>query len=543
MLRPYQANLKSEIITRWSSGDKNVLAVLPTGGGKTVVFSDIIRGVNAPACAVAHRQELVCQISAALNREHVFHKIIGPRNIIKLAVSVHITDYNKSYYRPDALVAVAGVDTLIRRGPALAPWCQSVRLWVMDEAHHVLKSNKWGAAVEMFSNARGLGVTATPTRADGRGLGRHADGFFDSLITGPGMRELIDAGFLSDYRVFAPPADIDLAAIRITAGGDYDRASAARAVRRSRVIGDVVEHYKKIAPGKLGVTFAPDVETAGIIADRFNAARVPAAVVTAETPDAERVNVLRKFARRDLLQLVNVDLFGEGFDLPAIEVVSMARPTQSYALFAQQFGRALRPLEGKSHAVIIDHVSNVIRHGLPDGARVWTLDRRDRTARAANDGAIPCRVCAKCLGVYERVLLACPYCGELYIPAARSTPEQVDGDLVELDSIALARLRGLVDRVDMPAPLFAAELRAKGAPFLGELAHTKRHVKQQDAQAVLRYSIACWGGLQRALGRPDRESYKRFFFKYGVDVLTAQSLGEPAALLLAERINEDLKTC
>ena len=165
----------------------------------------------------------------------------------------------------------------------------------------------------------------------------------------------------------------------------------------------MVDHYLRIAKGKLGVTFAVDVEAAGDIATAFKKAGVPAEIVTAKTPDTLRASILRRFRNRELLQLVNVDLFGEGFDLPAIEVVSMARPTQSFSLFAQQFGRALRPMDGKEHAIIIDHVGNVHRHGLPDAPRDWSLDRRERRSSKNVDIVIPTRTCPECAGAYERI--------------------------------------------------------------------------------------------------------------------------------------------
>lgn len=539
-LRPYQQQMKDAIDGEWSRGRRNVLAVLPTGAGKTVVFSDIVRDHPGAVAAIAHRQELVSQISLALARNEVKHRIIGPKNVVKLCVNIHMAEVGHGYYSPQADVAVAGVDTLIRRVDPLRGWADSVSLWVMDEAHHVLTGNKWGSAVEMFPNAKGLGVTATPMRADGKGLGAHADGVFETLIEGPGMSALIAAGYLTGYRIFGPPSDIDLGSVKISsATGDYSRPGLKLAVRRSRIVGDVVAHYRRWAAGKLGVTFATDVETATDIAGQFNAAGIPAEVVTAKTPDAERTAVIRRFRNRELLQLVNVDLFGEGFDLPAIEVVSMARPTQSYGLFVQQFGRALRPMDGKDKAIIIDHVGNVTRHGLPDAPRPWSLDRRAQRRRAATD-AIPVRTCVKCFSVYERIHAACPFCGDVPVPKSRRGPEFVDGDLLELDEATLAQMRGEVERVDLHPELYRAELVSNNVPRVGQLAHVKRHAARQMAQADLRDAISWWAGYQRAAGRPDSESYRRFYFTFGIDVLSAQALNTTEASTLAAAIRKEL---
>lgn len=527
--RQYQAGLKNSIYTAWDQGAENVLGVLPTGGGKTWIFSDIVAEHSGSAVAIAHRQEIVSQISLSFAKHGVYHKLIAPDNVVKLVNRLHMEELGKSFYHPSAGMAVAGVDTLIARQKQLAPWCKSVSLWVQDEAHHVLKGNKWGKAAAMFPNAKGLGVTATPCRADGKGLGAHSDGLFHEMVVGPTMRELINAGFLTDYRIFAPPSDIDLSTVKIGSDGDYSRPTLKTAVRKSKIVGDVVKHYLKIAPGKLGITFATDVETATDIAAQFNAAGVPAEVVSAKTKASDRVAILRKFKQGILKQLVNVDLFGEGFDLPAVEVVGMARPTQSYALYSQQFGRALRTMDGKSWAIIIDHVGNVVRHGLPDAERPWTLDHRDRKTRNAPSDVIPVKACPSCTAVYERIYKTCPFCGFEAKPAARSGPEFVDGDLNELDPATLAAMRGDIVNTTMTPQEYLATSGAGHLPHIASMSAAKRFKQKQDAQIALRDSIALWAGMQRAAGRPDSESYRLFYFNFGVDVLSAQALGRTDA--------------
>lgn len=542
-LRPYQTELKHAVYSQWAAGAPNVLAVLPTGGGKTVIFSDITREHNGHACAIAHRQELVGQISLALARDKVRHRIIAPGKVIRLINRIQVEELGTSYYHPNAAVGVAGVDTLLRRADSLRPWLNSITLWTQDEAHHVLRDNKWGKAAQLFPNAKGLGVTATPLRADGKGLGRHADGLFDTLVEGSGMRELVRMGYLTDYRIYAPPSDIDLSAVRLSADGDYSRPGLKAAVRKSRVVGDVVKHYLRIAPGKLGVTFATDVETATDIAAQFNAAGVPAEIVSAKTPDADRVAILRRFKNRQLLQLVNVNLFCEGFDLAAIEVVSMARPTQSFGLYAQQFGRALRIMDGKQHAIIIDHVGNVQRHGLPDSPRVWSLDRREKRSRGGADDAIPVRACLNtdCLAVYERVHPTCPFCGYAPEPASRSGPEFVDGDLCELDPATLAAMRGEADRLTLTPEEFLAQSKQRHMGHVIAKAAMNRHDENRKAQEILRETIAYWAGVQRAMNRPDRQSYRLFYYRFGIDVLSAQALKAREAEALTIKIAEGMK--
>lgn len=534
--RDYQAALEQDVYAAWRDGARNVMAVLPTGGGKTFVFARIAAATKSAVCAIAHRGELVSQMSVAMAREGVRHRVIGPEALARRCSDANIEDTGQNYVTPGARVAVAGVDTLVRL-PENDPWLAQVGLWIQDEAHHVLADNKWGRACAMFPNAYGLGVTATPTRADGKGLGRHADGLMDQMVVGPTMRELIRRKYLTDYRVFAPPSDLDLSDVATTASGDFSPPKLSAARRRSRITGDVVQHYLRIARGKLGVTFDVDIESATETAAAFRAAGIPAEVVTGKTPDAARAEILRRFRRREILQLVNVDLFGEGFDLPAIEVVSFARPTQSYSLYCQQFGRALRPLEGKPYAIIIDHVGNVLRHGLPDRYREWSLDRRERRSRSTASDVIPTRVClnVECLGVYERIEPACPYCGTVPLPGGRSSPELVDGDLLELDPSVLAALRGEIDRID-GAPVFPAGATPEIAGAI-----KKRHWERQQEQSRLRNAIALWAGWKYPSEGDFVRGYREFFFRYGVDVATAQTLSAREAEALAERIENDIK--
>lgn len=533
-LRPYQRELKSNVYNAWAAGHKNVLAVLPTGGGKTVIFSSIVGENQGAAVAIAHRAELVSQMSLALARNGVRHKVIGPATLARNCTGLHLTELSKNFIDPHSRVAVASVDTLVRRD-ANEAWFKEVSLWVTDEAAHLLAANKWGDAVAMFPNARGLGVTATPTRADGNGLGAHADGVMHTMIEGPTMRDLIKAGWLTDYRIFAPPSDLDLSSVTISANGDYSPPKLAAAVHKSHITGDVVQHYLRIANGKLGATFCVDVENATEIAAAYRQAGVPAEVISAKTPDTLRLDILRRFRNREVLQLVSVDIFSEGFDLPAIEVISMARPTQSYGLYVQQFGRGVRPLEGKSHAIILDHVGNVMRHGLPDAARTWTLDRRERKARSAPDDVIPIRVCPKCLSAYERVLSACPYCGEAHVPATRGTPEAVEGVLGEMDANLLATLRGEI------AAVSAAPKIPYGATPVVAGSIRKNHRLRIEALGSLGMAMAVYGGWREMEGDSVAETQRRFYFQFGLDVMSAQALGRAEAQALEGRIRDVLQ--
>jgi DNA repair protein RadD len=408
-LRPYQQDLFDTVFQTYQQGSKATMMVLPTGGGKTVVISEVLKAFKAPAVAIAHRKELVSQLSVALARNGVRHRVIGDSKLGRRIAGLHMKLVGQDFTNRNSPVAVAGVDTLVNLDPR-DPWFASVKFWCIDEGHHCLAENKWGRAADMFPNAVGLLPTATPIRADRKGLGRHADGLADALVVGPTMRDLINQGFLCDYRVFVPPSDVDYSTVDVTASGDYSLPKLRAAVHQStRIVGDVVSHYKRLATGKLGVTFAVDVEAAKELAQAYRDAGVPAEVLTGETPDELRADILRRFEKREILQITSVDILGEGFDLPAIEVVSFVRKTESFSLYAQQMGRALRPMPGKEYAIIIDHVGNFVRHGPPDAKTDWTLDRGERKRAAAVD-AEAVRVCDNldCLAAYPRRLTQCP---------------------------------------------------------------------------------------------------------------------------------------
>lgn len=385
----------------------------------------------------------------------------------------------------------------------------------------------------MFPNAWGLGVTATPVRADRKSLHADQGGVFSAMVVGPTMRELIDRGALCDYRIFAPKNSIDVSSVPVGSTGDYSQPKLREAAHKSRIVGDIVESYLKIAPGKRGITFTVDVEQAIEVAEAYNRAGVPAMAVHAKTDDSIRDEAVRKLASGKLLQLVNVDLFGEGFDVPVVEVVSMGRPTMSYGLFVQQFGRALRPFEGKTHGIIIDHVSNVKQHGLPDAPRTWTLRAEERGKRLPKDpDEIAVKRCVECFNDYRAVSKACPFCGHVHEPAGRDRPEQVDGDLVELDPTVLKTMRGEVQRIDGDA-LVPANATPEVAGAI-----RKRWRERQEAQTELRDAIARWAWVWHSRGADDSEIYRRFWHLFGTDVMTAQTLGASEARELMEKISD-----
>jgi hypothetical protein len=326
------------------------------------------------------------------------------------------------------------------------------------------------------------------------------------------------------------------------------------ASRKSHIVGDVLDHYHRFCEGKLTVVFATDVETATDMAKRFNADGVVAAILSGETPDAERFQTLKRFGRREIMVLFNVALFTEGFDLPAIEALIDAAPTMSFAVAVQRWGRVLRKYPGKEYGLIIDAVGNVAKHArvveengqlvIDLCARNWTLDRTDRRTRSAPDDAIPIKTCAACLGDYPAVYNRCPYCGAKPVPASRSGPEFVDGDILELDPAVLAEMQGGISNIQSMS--VEQYLATSGALYLPDpiarASAAKRFGEKQAALTALQESIGWFGAWQNQRGRSDSEGYRRFYYRFGTDVLNAQKLGTKEMRELKNNIDTIINT-
>jgi DNA repair protein RadD len=561
MLYDFQGEVQNTSFGAYQDGAIVVMPVMPTGGGKTVLFCDTLTKFDCPAVVIAHRQELVSQAAMALNRERVPHSIIAPKKIVQQIIGLQHDLHGHSTFNSRAPTRVAGVDTL-RNHDANDKWLSQVGFGVIDEGHHVLRTNKWGKEVLKFPNARWMFPTAHALRADNKGLGRDGgDGFVDRLVCGPYGRQIINRGFLTDYRLVCVGSDVALADVPVGPSGEFNMPKLRAATHAdNQIVGDVVKTYLAYAAGKLGVTFAVDKEEAVKLRNAYVAAGVPAEVITDETPITVRGQLMRKFKARQILQLVSVDCLGEGVDVPAIEVVSLVRRTASWQLLCQQVGRALRVMvdeqyarnwhlysdverlalianSNKPKAIIIDHVGNIIWHakfrGLFDSRQEYSLLSGERNQRKSD--AIPLRTCLECKQPYEQYLLKCKYCGNVPEPAGRSTPELVQGDLVELDPAVLRALRGDSERIMQPYVV------PQGMPGYIVKSQLRHHHDRFRGQTSLRHAMMLWGGWQKHLGLNDRESQKLFYIRFGIDVLSAQALALTDATALEARIVAELE--
>lgn len=541
-LRPYQQSLVAETYQQWDAGKQFVAMVSATGSGKSMTLTAIVakeRDRGQYVLVLAHRQELITQLSDTMGRMEIRHQVIAANKVVRFAAKQSMENHGVNYVDPNSRVMVASVQSMREAKIADLAKLGNRLTVIQDEFHHATKKSKtWGGVLTPLLNAgaRGLGPTATPCRADGQGLSRETDGYADVIVEGPSMRWLIDNGYLSQYKIYCPPTDLRLDNVETSkTTGDYKEKELKAEIGRSHIVGDIVSHYLKICPGKRGITFTVGVDTAEEVAEEYRKRGVPAIALSGRNADEERVQAIRDLKSGKILQIVNDSLIGEGVDIPAVEVVSFARPTQSYALYAQMFGRALRPFEGKSHAIIIDAVSNVLRHGLPDAPREWSLDRRERRTGKSESSTV--RVCVACAAVYERFLDACPDCGEpVPKPADRSGPMQVDGDLYELDPDLLAQMRNEVVGARETPEAMRDRLTAQHVPVPGVMANVKRQRERLDALVKLDHTLAQWAGYRRAEGLSDSEIFRKFYLTYGVSWLEAQALKAADADKLRERI-------
>lgn len=541
-LRPYQEKLVEDTYQQWDAGKQFVAMVSATGSGKSMTLTAIVakeRDRGQYVLVLAHRQELITQLSDTMGRMEIRHQVIAANKVVRFAAKQSMENHGVNYVDPNARVMVASVQSMREAKIADLAKLGNKLTVVQDEFHHATKKSKtWGGVLTPLLNAgaRGLGPTATPCRADGQGLSRETDGYADVIVEGPSMRWLIDNGHLSQYKIYCPPTDLRLDNVETSkTTGDYKEKELKAEIGRSHIVGDIVSHYLKICPGKRGITFTVGVDTAEEVAEEYRKRGVPAVALSGRNADEERVQAIRDLKSGKILQIVNDSLIGEGVDIPAVEVVSFARPTQSYALYAQMFGRALRPFEGKSHAIIIDAVSNVMRHGLPDAPREWSLDRRERRTGKSEPSTV--RVCTACAAVYERFLDACPDCGEpVPKPADRSGPIQVDGDLYELDPDVLAQMRNEVVGARETPEAMRDRMTAQHVPPAGVMANVKRQKERLDALVRLDHTLAQWAGYRRAEGLSDSEIFRKFYLTYGVSWLEAQALKAADADKLRERI-------
>jgi superfamily II DNA or RNA helicase len=330
-------------------------------------------------------------------------------------------------------VQVASVQTVARRLHLLPR--DFFQLLVVDEAHHTTAS-QWSATIAHFSQAKLLGVTATPIRGDGRGLGEH----YQAMVQGPTAAELTSEGYLAPARVLAPPG-FDSAGLRKRMG-DFDTKQAEQRV--GTIMGDCVGHYRKHLDGQTAIAFCCSVAHAEAVARLFMGAGIPAASIDGSMTSEQRRDLLQALGTGRIKVLTSCALIGEGVDVPSVGGCILLRPTASVGLHLQMIGRCLRPSPGKAAAVVLDHVGNTLRLGHHLEPREWTLDglaKRDR------EKAPSVKVCPQCFAAMASQAKQCGECGHTFAAEVREL-QQVEGELVEVQRQQAKREQGTAQSLD-----------------------------------------------------------------------------------------------
>jgi DNA repair protein RadD len=426
MLRDYQLKGVNDIRQAIRDGFKSILYVLPTGGGKTVIFNYLSAQTSSKgkrSKILVHRQELLKQTVSKLEKD---------------GLNVGVIAANKKP-NPFASIQVASVQTLIRRMNKLN---MSYDVVIIDEAHHV-GAKTWDTIIQELRfvnpNIIILGFTATPIRTDGKGLGVGAGGIFETIVLGPTIKELINMGFLVKPVVFGSQTRVDKAKLKRGSDGDYTDKSIEAAMNSKQITGSAVAQYTKLCPGVPCVVFCATVKHAKDVASEFEAAGYRATYVDGELDDDERADRLDGLGNGKYQVVTSCNLISEGTDIPAIECAILLRITQSEALYLQMVGRALRLNGDKQMAYILDHGDNWAIHGTPDAEREWSLDGVKSRIKAEKEKTVKAVMCLGCLATFAPAPV-CPHCG-LERKQDPKELEVVDGDLVAIDEAAMEAVK------------------------------------------------------------------------------------------------------
>lgn len=412
VLRDYQVHALDELRACVARKIRSVLLVAPTGSGKTTIAAEMIRGALGRGGAVlflAHRKELIDQCSARLDTVGVEHGVImaGHRRVA-----------------PGCPVQVASIPTLTRRLDRMP----RATLVIVDEAHHA-RAGTYASVLSHYPTAPVIGLTATPWRLDNRGLGE----LFQDLVVASTPRELITAGHLVPFTGFAYDCP-QLDKVK-KVGADYNQHGLELVMGRAQLAGNIVEQWLQHCAGQRTVVFAVTVAHSKDLVQRFQAAGVRAEHLDGTTPTHEREGILSRLKSGATHVVSNVNVLTEGWDLPELEVCVLARPTLSVGLYMQMVGRGMRPAAGKGVLRIHDHAGCILRHGLPDQDRDYTLSR-DPKKKSDRLVLPPVRTCGQCFAIYPAASRACPSCGYENESAAREIKEVAEADAIPIEEMA-----------------------------------------------------------------------------------------------------------
>jgi len=421
-LRPYQLDVLGQMYPLIEQRE-HFITTMPTGSGKTRIAADIfmrVREAGKRCLFIVPMIEIVDQAVQAFYEE-------GIRGIGVIQADHHMTDAAQP-------VQVASVCSLLRRPPPM------IDIVIVDEVHRFFKfyeKSLHGA----WSHLPVIGLSATPGT---KGLGKH----FSKLIVGQTTAGLIDLGYLSPFKAWAP-ASPDLRGVR-TVAGDYHEGDLSVAMNKTALVADIVSTWKMRGKGRPTVVFCVDRKHADAVQKQFTDAGVSAAYMDCYTPKNERSVIRERFKRGEIEIVVNVMVLGIGVDWPWVSCIILARPTKSVMLYVQMVGRGLRICEGKDHLLILDHSNNHSTHGFITDCHFDRLNKGEKEERGRSK-PMP-KPCTSCGALKPVGVLKCPNCG--FEPKPKCDVVYRDGELIEYT----ARHKALPPE----GAAFFAEVRAFG---------------------------------------------------------------------------------
>ena len=363
-LRDYQQLAKEEIFSKWNRVD-NILYQMPTGTGKTRLFTSIIRdisiwglrhNINYRILIIAHRSELIEQSSRSLDKYRIKHGVLAGTMKDKRDLT--------------QAIQVASIQTITH--PANQCMIDDLKFdfIIIDEAHHAV-ANSYQKLWEYCPDAKKLGVTATPWRMNNSGFAQ----IFDVYIPSMSIKDFIQKGWLATYQYYSIPTSSELVksieSIReFDIEGDYKNSALVEVCDTSKIRAQLYDSYEKNVLGKKGIIYSISREHSEHICLQYRSRGVAIENIDSKTPAKVREKVIQAFRNGEIDIIVNVDIFSEGFDCPDIEFIQLARPTKSLVKYIQQVGRGLRK-NGDKKCVILDNVGMYSRFGLPDEERDW----------------------------------------------------------------------------------------------------------------------------------------------------------------------------
>jgi DNA repair protein RadD len=564
-LRKHQVIAVADIDKLENQGYETILCVQPTGSGKTIIKAYFAQREyvkrNGMCIIFAHRDVLLEQISGSLCLMGVPHGFICSAKTQRDITNLNLEKYGDSFYDKTSPVICASSQTFashVKRGMYSELFLDSVVKWLMDEAHHLTIGSTWAKCIDALPNATGVGFTATPLRGDSKGLGKHADGYFEELSVTTNMFNLIQDGTLTLYKIFAT-SQINIKGIKKDKDGELNKKQLRIKTKEADITGSAVEQYLKHLNGQPVITFCINIEHCIEVAEEFNANGVPSVAVSSKSDPKVRANAVADVRSGRIMNLVNCDLFGEGFDAPSVAGVIMLRRTTSYSLYKQQFGRMLRPSKetGKVFGILLDHVGNT-QHMMttyklshPHDDPTWTLDRlkeKKNNSEDDEDGVIETITCANCgyfaiTEDFEENDHYCPDCGHLETEdenvARIREIRTAKGELVELDIDMIGQL--IKQREDNYKSVtdYAANLSDN---FHAKNSAVNRYAARQSALNVLRHWIQEWSTKKwKDTGKPVKMIPIEFELEFKINIIKAQVLPEPQMNKLTSKIQQSMR--